>query len=222
VRNRLRILGKSDAEIAAIEAAPDLLKVASGTVVAAPIGGTVVQRQVGPGQNIVSAASGAQNPIFQIGDLSKVWLVANAREDDAPALHVGNKVEVRVQAFPGRTFDARLSYVAAMIDPNTHRLPVRAEIDNPNAELKPEMLARFRILTGTEISAPAVPKDAVVYDGAAAHVWVADPANKTLEIRPIETGLGQDDRIAVASGLKAGEQIVTSGAVFIDRAAAGD
>ena len=115
VRSRLRILGKSDAEIDAIEKAPDPLKLDADTVVSAPIGGTVVQRQVGLGQNIVSASSGASNPVFMIGDLSKVWLVANAREEDAPYLTRrpggGACAGLSRDAFQGR-----LTYVAASID----------------------------------------------------------------------------------------------------------
>ena len=222
VRNRMRILGKSDQEINAIEATPDLLQIGSDTVVPAPIGGTIVSRQVGLGQNIVSAASGAQNPVFQIGDLSKVWLIANARETDAPNLHLGDPVEVRVLAYPNKLFKAKLTYVSATIDSNTHRLPVRAEVENPNGELRPEMFASFRIITGSGEDAPAVPKEAVVFEGASAHVWVANPKDKSLEIRPIAIGHASEGMIEVKDGLKPGEQIVVAGAVFIDRAASGD
>jgi cobalt-zinc-cadmium efflux system membrane fusion protein len=222
VRSRLRILGKSDADIAAIETTPDLLTLDADSVVRAPIGGTVVQRQVGLGQNIVSASAGASSAVFMIGDLSKVWMVANAREDDAPYLHKGDPVEVSVLAYPGRVFNGRLNYVAASIDATTHRLLVRAELENPNGELKPEMFASFRIITGADASHPAVPQDAVVYEGDAAHVWVADAKAKTLAIRPIKPGPTRDGVVEVLDGLKAGEQVVTSGAVFIDRAATGD
>jgi cobalt-zinc-cadmium efflux system membrane fusion protein len=85
VRSRLRILGKTDADITAIEATPDLLTLDADSVVRAPIGGTVVQRQIGLGQNIVSASAGASSAVFMIGDLSRVWMVAYAREDDAPS-----------------------------------------------------------------------------------------------------------------------------------------
>ena len=222
VRSRLRILGKSDADIDTIETAPDPLKLDSDTIVRAPIGGTVVQRQVGLGQNIVSAASGATSAVFQIGDLSRVWLVANAREEDAPYLHVGDRIEVHLLAYPDRAFNARLAYVGASIDATTHRLPVRAEVDNPDGMLKPEMFARFRIITGSDKSSPAVPVSAVVYEGETAHVWVATDAAKTLEIRPIRTGLSRDGMVQVLDGLKVGDEIVTSGAVFIDRAVTGD
>ena len=222
VRSRLRILGKSDADIAAIEATLDLLTLDADSVVRAPIDGTVVQRQVGLGQNIVSASAGASSAVFMIGDLSKVWMVANAREDDAPYLHKGDPVEVRVLAYPGRVFNGRLNYVAASIDATTHRLLVRAELENPNGELKPEMFASFRIITGADASHPAVPQDAVVYEGDTAHVWVADAKAKTLAIRPIKPGPTRDGIVEVLAGLKAGEQVVTAGAVFIDRAATGD
>jgi membrane fusion protein, heavy metal efflux system len=222
VHNRLRIMGKTDADIAAIEAAPDFLHVDADTVVRAPIGGTVTQRTVGLGQNIVSAASGASTPVFLIGDLSKVWLVGNAREEDAPLLHKGDPVEVTVLAYPNRVFKAKLTYVAAAIDPNTHRLPVRAEVENPDGELKPEMLANFRIITGADRSAPAVPAQALVYEGTTAHLWVADPKQKTLGIRQVKLGRVRSGMVEVVNGLKAGESIVVSGAVFIDRAAATD
>ncbi|HEY1411836.1 MAG TPA: efflux RND transporter periplasmic adaptor subunit, partial [Rhodopila sp.] len=78
VRSRLRILGKSDAQIDQIENAPDFLHLDADTVVTAPIAGTVEQRQIGLGQNIVSASSGASTPVFMIADLSKVWLIGNA------------------------------------------------------------------------------------------------------------------------------------------------
>jgi len=222
VRSRLRILGKSDADIDKIESTPDILLVNAETLVAAPIGGTVVQQQIGLGQNIVSASSGATNPVYMIGDLSKVWLVANAREDDAPRLHPGDPVEVQVAAFPDTVFKARLTYVASSIDANTHRLPVRAEVENPDSALKPEMFARFRIITGADVMAPAVPEQAIVYEGEDTHVWLADPKAKTLEIRQFKAGRISDGMVEVLDGLKPGENIVTAGAVFIDRAVTGD
>jgi len=218
VRNRLRILGKSDAEITAIENAPDRLSMNSEAIVYAPIGGTVTQRQVGLGQYINSAASGASNPVFSIGDMSKVWLLANVREADAPSMQLGQAVEVHVLAFPERMFKAKLTYVAAAIDPNTHRLPVRAEVENPDGALKPEMFANFSIITGNAVTAPAVPEEAVVYEGQTARVWVAGK-DKSLGLRQIQTDRTQDGMVEVLGGLQPGESVVTSGSLFIDRAA---
>jgi cobalt-zinc-cadmium efflux system membrane fusion protein len=181
-----------------------------------------LQRQVSLGQNIVSAASGASSPVFMIGDVSKVWMVANAREETASALHKGDHVEVSVYANPSKIYQAKLIYVAASIDPNTHRLPVRAEIDNTDDTLKPEMMARFRILTGESARNPGIPDSAVVYEGETAHVWVADETDKKLQLRDIKIGRSYDGFVEATDGIKAGEKIVTSGAVFIDRAVSGD
>src|ERR1700733_8918723 len=214
VRSRLRILGKSDDDIDGIENAPDPLKLDADTVVRAPISGSVVQRQVGLGQNIVSASSGASSPVFMIGDLSRLWLIANAREEDSPYLHVGDPVEVHLLAYPDRVFRARLAYVAGSIDSTTHRLPVRAEVENPDFMLKPEMFASFRIITGADGTSPAVPVSAVVYEGDAAHVWLANDNSKTLEIRPIRVGHTREGVVQVLDGLKTGDKVATAGGVF--------
>jgi len=221
VRNRLRILGKSDADIAAIENAPDALNLSPEAMVFAPIGGVVTQRQVGLGQYINSAANGGSSPIFSIGDMTKVWLLANVHEDDAPSMRVGDPVEVHVLAFPGRRFNAKLTYVAASIDPNTHRLPVRAEVENPDGALKPEMFANFSIIIGKSIDSPAVPEEGVVYEGETARVWIVGK-DKTLSVRQMRPGWVQDGMVQVLEGVQAGEQVVTSGSLFIDRAAHSD
>jgi cobalt-zinc-cadmium efflux system membrane fusion protein len=215
-RNQFRILGKSEAEVAALEAQPTQ-QLDPVAVVTAPIAGTVTQRQIGLGQYIQSFASGASAPVYTIGDLSKVYLIANVREADAGSVRVGDAVEVRVPAYPDRVFTATLSWVAPAIDTNTRRLPVRAEMENPDGALKPAMFASFTIITGEVATAPAVPQSAVVYEGDQARVWVAG-ANGTLALRQIQTGRSADGMVEVLSGLAAGEKVVTKGTVFIDRA----
>jgi cobalt-zinc-cadmium efflux system membrane fusion protein len=217
-RSRLRILGKSDEEIRKLETASDLQTTKSEAVVHAPLAGTILQRQVGPGQYI---QSGATNPVFQIGDLSTVWVVANVREADASQLQLGADVEVRALAWPDRVFKAKLAWIAPAIDPVTHRLPVRAEVDNRDGALKPTMFTSIRIVTGGVVTAPGVPPGAIVYEGTDAHVYVAR-ADNTLALRAIRTGRTSGDIVEVADGLAAGERVVTSGALFIDRAAAGN
>jgi cobalt-zinc-cadmium efflux system membrane fusion protein len=222
VRNRLRILGKTDKEIADLEAGANAQRFNPSSVVVAPISGTVTQRQVGLGQYIVNQSSGGSNPVFSIGDLSHVWLVANVREMDATLVHRDDAVEVKVPAYAGQTFTAKVVYVAPSIDPNTHRLLVRAEIENPGGVLKPEMFATFSIITGRDVAAPGVPDSAIVYEGENARVFVADPKAKTIAIREIRIGRINDKEVEVVDGLKAGESVVTSGALFIDRALQGD
>lgn len=211
VRNRLRILGKTDTEIDALQSAT---RISSTVAILAPIAGTVIDRQVGLGQFI---QTGASTPIYTIGDLSIVWLVANVREVDAPQMRIGEPVEVRVLALPERVFKAKLSYVAPSVDPNTRRLTVRAEIDNADGALKPEMFANFSILTGQGASSPAVPREAVVYEGDAARVWVVGEADR-IALRQVRTGRSGDGMVEIVNGLAAGERVVTSGTLFIDRA----
>jgi len=212
VRNRLSILGKSPAEIAALERNQAISPVAT---LSAPIAGVVVDRQVGPGQYV---QAGGATPQFTIADTSSVWLLANVRETDAALVKLGQSVEVHVPAYPKRVFKARLTFVSAVVDPVTHRLPVRAEIGNRDGALKPEMFANFRILTSDASESPAVPQSAVVYEGAAAHVWVIG-ADGLLSFRSIHTGRSNDGLIEVLDGLKPGENVVTKGGLFIDQAA---
>src|SRR6516164_518131 len=220
VRSRLRILGKTDTEIASLEAQPTQ-KLDPVATVTAPIGGTITQRQIGVGQYINSEAAGATNPVYTISDLSTVYLIANVREVDAPLMHVGLPLELRVLAYPGQVFKGKVSYVAPSIDPNTHRLPVRADVENPDGALKPGMFANFSIITGEPSTAPAVPQEAIVYEGDRARVWVAGDKD-TLALREIQTGRTSDGVVEVLAGLSAGEKVVTSGTVFIDRAARAD
>jgi cobalt-zinc-cadmium efflux system membrane fusion protein len=220
VRNRLHILGKSDDDIAALEAAPTQ-KIDPTAIVVAPIAGTVTQRQVGIGQFINSAANGASTPVYTIGDLSTVWLMANVREGDVPLMHVGAPVEVGVPAYPARVFNAKISWVGPSLDPNTHRLPVRADVENPDGALKPMMFANFAITTGNDATAPAVPQTAIVYEGDMVRVWLAHDGG-TVESRTVRIGRIQDGMIEILDGLSAGDKIVTSGALFIDRTAATD
>lgn len=210
--NRLRILGKTDAEIAAIESSK---KTNAGTYVVAPIGGVVTDRQVGPGQYI---QAGASTPVFSIGDLSTVWLVADVPETEAPFIERGQEVEVRVLALPGQLFKANLTAVGAQVDPVTRRVPVRATIANPDRKLKPQMFASFSIITSGESQSPSIPEEAIVREGDQARVWVVSQ-NDTLALRLIRTGRSSDGMVEVLDGLKAGEKVVTRGSLFIDRAA---
>ncbi len=218
VRNRLRILGKSDEEISAVETSSNAQPMNPEAYLRAPITGAVVQRQVGLGQYINSAAGGASAPVYSIGNLSTVWLIANVRETDAARVRIGQPVEVRVLAYPGRVFKARIAWVASAVDAVTHRLPVRAEVENRDGALKPMMFASFRITTGSNVTAPAVPQSAVIYEGDEAHVWVAGNDGRAA-FRAIRTGMINDGMVEVAVGLVAGEKVVTSGTLFIDRAA---
>lgn len=210
-RNRLRIFGLTDVQISRLEEAKTASPV---TEVVAPIDGIVTDRQVGPGQYI---QAGSATPVYTLGDLSTVWLVADVREVDAPLVEVGQEVEIRVLALPGKVFRARLSSVGSQIDPVTRRIPVRAVLDNREGKLKPQMFASFSIVTSGDTQSLAVPEEAVVREGEAARVWIVD-GNNSLALRSIRTGRSSHGMVEVLEGLRNGEKVVTRGSLFIDRA----
>ena len=212
--NRLRILGRSEEQITAFQ---QTRQISAETSIYSPLGGTVVQRKVGPGQFI---STGASDPVFVIGDLSTVWLTAFVRESEAADVHVGQDVDFKVLALPGRSFTAKVDYVSAAIDPMTRRLMVRATIDNKDGLFKPEMFANVTIYSGDGRKSVGVRKQALIYEGDRVRLWVAHD-DKSLELREIQTGLINGDEVEVRSNLKPGEKVVIKGSLFIDRAASG-
>lgn len=214
-RNRLRLVGKTDAEIDAFENTGSLTPDAP---VYAPLAGTVLQRKVGPGQYVNAGASDS-DPIFLIGDTSKVWLAAYVRESDAAKVQPGQRLTFKVMPQPDRIFDARIDYIAPGIDPDSRRLLVRATVDNPDGMLKPEMFASVTIVAAEGMPQPAVPLEAVIYEGNSARVWVVRD-DRSVELRQVRLGLSSGRLIQVLSGVEPGEQVITRGSLFIDRAAA--
>lgn len=214
VRNRLRILGKSDEEIAIFQ---EQGKIDPATIINAPIGGTIVQRKVGPGQYV---GGGSSDPVFVVGDLSTVWLVAYVRESEASRVAVGQTASFKVLTYPDRNFTATINYVAAALDPNMRRLPVRAVVQNTEQALRPEMFATASIVYHEDGASPAVPREAIIYEGNTARVWIA-VTDTRLELRRIKVGLVNDNLVQVTDGLRVDEKVVVHGGVFIDRAATG-
>ena len=213
-RNKLRILGLTDDAISAFQ---EKGRINPETTIFAPIAGTVVQRKIGPGQYV---NSGASDPVFVIGDLSTVWLTAFVRETEASTVVVGQELTFNLLALPGRTLTGRINYVAAAIDPATRRLMVRATVDNASGQLKPEMFATVTLYAPDDQPSVGVPKQALIYEGDQVRVWVAHE-DKSIELRQIKTGLTNGDLVEVHGNLRPGEQIVTKGSLFIDRAASG-
>jgi membrane fusion protein, heavy metal efflux system len=214
-QNKLHILGFGDDAITTLQQRGRLNP---ETTVFAPIAGTIVQRKAGPGQYV---STGASDPVYVIGDLSTVWLIAFVRESDADNVAVGQDVSFSVMALPGKVLTARINYVAAAIDPTSRRLLVRATIDNTDSRLKPEMFANVTLYSTGDHAGVGVPKQALIYEGDKVRVWVARADDKSIELRQIKPGLINGDLVEVAGNLKPGEQIVTKGSLFIDRAASG-
>ena len=219
VRNRLRLLQKSEEEIENFQKTG---KINPETPIYAPIAGTVVQRKVGPGQYITSGASDpAGDPVYLIGDLSTVWLVANVKESDSARVRLGQRLRFTVSAQKGQVFDGNVDFVAEGLDPATRRLLVRANIDNAGRLLKLEMFASVVIFAGDEQTSPGIPREAIIYEGSEARVWVAAD-DGTVVLRKVSIGLVNGGLVQVTSGLQTGEKVITRGGLFIDRAASGN
>jgi membrane fusion protein, heavy metal efflux system len=208
-RNAVRIFGKADAEIDQILADR---KVDSTLLVSSPISGKVVTRNAAPG---FLTQPGTPPPPFQVADVSTMWMLANVIETDAPAYKLGQEVEVRVPAYPDAVFKGHVTNLGSMIDPNTHRLLVRSEIDDPQHLLRSGMYASFVIRVGDSVSSPAVPAAGVVREGdGTMTVWVTADSRRFLK-RTVKVGLQQDGWSQILEGLQSGETVVTDGAVFL-------
>jgi len=210
MRNRLRMLGKTDTEIGTFQQTGVITPDAA---VFAPLSGTVISRRMGPGQYI---AAGANDPVFVVGDLSTVWLVAYIRESDASKVRVGQPIRFNVLAHPGREYEARIAYVATSIDPQSRRREVRATIANPDAALAPGMFATVSVAVKESGPEAAVPREAVIYEAGRTHVWVEND-DGSMELRAIRLGLTSGRMIQVLEGVAIGERFVTKGNLFIER-----
>lgn len=214
VRNRLRLLGKTDQEIDTFEKTG---VISPDAPVYSPLAGTILQRRIGPGQYVDAGASDAE-PIYRVGDVSKVWLVAYVRESDASQVKLGQRIQFSVLTHRGRVFEGQINFVASSFDPDTRRLVVRATMDNSEGLLRPEMFANVDIAVDEGAPTPAVLRNAIVYEGDTARVWIAR-ADGAVELRLVETGLSSGSMVQVLRGLKPGEKVITGGSLFIDRGA---
>jgi cobalt-zinc-cadmium efflux system membrane fusion protein len=209
-RDKVRLFGKSEEEISVIEQKHLVDRL---IIVRAPIAGTVTSRKLGPGQFVKTDNA---DPLFTISDLSTMWMLADVYEADVPFVAVGQKVEVRLLAYPTEVFTAEISYISPSVDPTTHRVGIRCDIANPKGALKSDMFASFTIITSTSAASPAVPTGAVVHDGDHSLVWVAGKDGTTFTQREVSTGLQQAGEIQVLSGLAVDEQVVSAGGIFLN------
>ena len=208
-RNRLRILGRSDAQIDALQNRGAIDRTAA---IIAPIDGTVIARKVGPGQYV---RTDSPDPLYSIADLSTMWLKAYVTESDIPFVSVGQEIEIKVTALPTRTFRARITVIGSASDAATRRVVVRSEIPNPDGALKAEMFASFKITAAPDQPSPSVPVEAVLREGDNAWVWV-EREPMLFAHRKVVIGMEQNGRVQIRDGLKVGEAVVARGAIFVD------
>ena len=155
-----------------------------------------------------------RSDLYTIVDLSRVWIMADVFEYEAPNIHVGETARVSLQAIPGKTFTARIDYIQPQVDPMTRTIKVRLDMDNPGLILKPDMYAdaEFRVNMPVQLTVPA---EAVLDAGDRKTVFV-DRGNGFFEPRQVTTGKRSDNRVQILSGLTGGERIVISGNFLVD------
>jgi len=208
-RDAVRLFGKTGAEIDRIVATR---KIDPALVVPSPVTGQITSMNAPPGLLVQPGTAPAP---CSVADISVKWMLANVIESDSPLYHVGQPVEVRVMAWPGRVFKGTISKIYATVDPNTHRVTIRSEIADPAHELRPGMLANFTIRVQDPVESVAIPMNGVVRnsDGTFA-AWVTTDRHRYKQ-RIIKIGLQRDGQYQVLEGLQRGELAVTDGAVFI-------
>ena len=213
-RDAVRLFGKTDAEMDRIV---EKRQVDPILVVPSPISGRITARNASPG--LLVQPGNAPAP-FAVADVSTMWMLANVAESDSPSFQIGQDVRVSVMAYPGRVFEGRISTIGSTVDPITHRVLVRSEIDDPKHELRSGMFANFVIRTGDPMRSVAVPLDGVVREGdGTMTVWVtADRRRFTM--RPVKVGLLRDGYYQILDGLRSGELVATEGALFLSNAIA--
>jgi Cu(I)/Ag(I) efflux system membrane fusion protein len=161
--------------------------------------------------------------LFDIANLSKVWIQFDAYESDLPFLNVGNQLSYSLQALPGKNFSASIRFIDPVIDPVNRVAKVRIEVDNSNAKLKPEMFATGIVNAHLNEYKDklVIPRSAVLWTGKRSIVYVKQPDSEefNFKMREIEIGPMLGNSYVVISGLEEGEEIVTDGTFSVDAAA---
>jgi RND family efflux transporter MFP subunit len=205
-RRRLELWDLSEAQIQQVLATGQPIK---NITLYSPISGYVLERKAFSQVKVMP-----ETDLYTVADLSRVWIMADVFEYEAPNIRVGQTARIELSYYPGRSFGARVTYIQPQVDPMTRTLKVRLEADNPGIVLKPDMYVdvKFQVASAATLT---VPSDAVLDAGDKKTVFV-DRGNGYFEPRPVEIGEQKGDRITILSGLKAGERIVTSANFLID------
>ncbi len=195
---KLELLGFSPADIAAI-------RVPSASVwMRAPIGGIIVSKNVVRGQQV--------NPgdqLFSLATLERVWITADIYEDDLARVSVGQSLEAVTAAYPGEVFEGTIARISPSLDPGTHTMQLRCQVSNPGSRLKPQMLARVRIVTAPGL-ALVIPQSALVFDDNAYYAFIVAGVN-TVERRQVAIADWNEHGYArVVSGVKPGDRLLAT------------
>lgn len=185
------------------------------SAIRAPIPGVVVERLITPGQLLQAGAT----PTFTISDLSSVWVMGHVFEGDAGSVFKGEPVMVTIDGVAD-SFPGRIDYVGALVDPDSKALAVRILVPNNRDRLKQNMLVRVEIRGSRARAGIVIPVAAVLRDDDNLPFVFVDLGNQRFHRRRIALGGRTGNVYEVTSGLKAGERVVTQGALFLEQAGA--
>ncbi len=208
-RQRLLLLGLTPQRVAALRGPA---QISSEVTLAAPVAGTVISRAANPGEVVE-----ANKEILRVADLSNVWVVGQVFERDLARVRTGSGASVTSEAYPGRIWRGRVTYVDPQLDPATRTAQVRVEVANPGQALKLGMFVGvgFGALGAAEATAPTVPGSAVQNVGGRAVVFLATSDPSTYVMRPVRVGAEAAGRFPVLEGLHVGDRVVTEGSFML-------
>jgi len=185
--------------------------------VAAPRSGIVLDIGAAPGE--FSKSLDAPLPLCTVADISEIWALGEIYEKDLTTVKSGEPAEVTLNAYPEQHWSGRVGVVSDAVDPITRTLRIRVVLNNPQVRIKPAMFGRIRVLRSSA-QGILVPAAAVIREGTDAYVFVAR-ANGHYERRKVQIGRAFDDSLEIASGLSAGDTIVSQGALLLRAASQG-
>jgi cobalt-zinc-cadmium efflux system membrane fusion protein len=208
-RDAVRLFGKAESDIDKIiaerRADPTL-------VVPSPIDGRITARNAAPGLYVQPGNAPAP---YTVADVNTMWMIANVTESDSPAFRIGQPARVRLNAFPGRVFDGKITTISAAVDPNTRRVLVRSEVSDPQHELRSGMFANFVISVAPPARSAAVPLNGVVREGDGTQtIWVTADRRHFAQ-RQVKIGRQYEGYRQILEGVQAGELVATDGAIFL-------
>ena len=213
-RNKLRYWKIGESAIQQIEQEG---KIQENFTVYADESGIVTNRRVSVGDYVKQG-----EPLFDLMNLRKVWVLFDAYEEDLSSISIGDKIEFTTPSIPNKTFNTTVTFIDPIINANTRVASIRTEVNNSRGTLKPEMLVYGTLQKKSGSSSQiTVPKSAVMWTGQRSVVYIKVPdANvPSFEFREIEIGEALGNNYQIISGLEAGEEVVTYGSFTIDAAA---
>jgi membrane fusion protein, heavy metal efflux system len=187
-------------------------------VLRAPISGMVSERKVNAGSEV---RPDANDPLFVITDTGRLWVMVDLPEQQLGKVKTGMPVSIEVDAYPEEAFRGRVTVVGGTLDPATRRVQVRCEVDNAQHKLMPEMFARVTPIADAKSGLPRVPNTALFTQGLYSFIFVEQTPG-VLQRRRVALGMQGADFTYIKEGLRAGERIVTSGALLLNSELSGN